>query len=88
MTEYERGLILRVVDGFAPNLPIMFTLKQHYPACNKILEYLIKNKYTGPKLYMWIKHDLNNSPLAAWKYCLRKIENERSREVILGRDFV
>jgi hypothetical protein len=88
MTDYERGLMLKVAGDYAPNFPILFTLKQHYPACTKILEYLYRNHFTGERLFKWIRHELNNSPLTAWKYCLSKIEMERDKRIIYGKDFV
>lgn len=87
LTDSQRMLILKAVDGFAPNLPLIFTLKQHYPACDSILNYLIKNKIIGVKLFNWVKVEFCNSPLKAWQYCLSKIESDKNKKIILGKDF-
>lgn len=88
MTERQRGLIFRVANGYSPCFQLIFNLMNHYPRCEKILEYLLKNKLTGEKLFIWIKQDMQNSPLAAWKYCLSKVDGDRNFKVILGKDFV
>lgn len=88
MTDHERGLMLRVVDNFSPCLPLVYSLKTHYPKCEAILSYLLRNGITGEKLFNWIRYELNNSPLSAWKFCLGKIEHDKNKKVILGRDFV
>lgn len=88
MTDEERGLMLRVADNYSPCLPLLFSLKTHYPKCNLILSYLVRNGLTGEKLFNWIRYELNNSPLTAWKYCLGKIERENNKKIIFGRDFV
>jgi hypothetical protein len=87
MTERERLLMLKVADGFKGNFYILYNLKKHYPACEKILEYLLINRIVGEKLFKWIKVDLNNSPLTAWKFCLQKINSDKNRKVIYGIDF-
>jgi hypothetical protein len=87
MTDYERGLMFKVVDGFEPNFVLLYDLKKNYFACERILEYLIKNKITGERLFKWIKFELNNSPLKAWKFCLEHIHSDRNHKVIYGRDY-
>lgn len=87
MTDYERGLIFKVIGGFQPNFGLMYDLKKNYFACEKILEYLIRNNIIGERLFKWVKFELNNSPLEAWKYCLKHVHSDKNHKVIYGRDY-
>ena len=87
LPENIRILMFDVIQNDHRLPGLMYELYRHFPRCEHILRWLIKNKIVGEKLFNWVNQDMERSPLAAWSYILGKIEGEKKFKVIYGKDW-
>jgi hypothetical protein len=86
MTEFEREIVFRAMDGDLRNLKTLAYLHKHFPKYLKILNWLIQHGFTGLKLYELIQQQ-NGIPWRLGAFVTNKIEKEQ-RQLIAGRDIV
>lgn len=88
MNDKRRELILRVVDGDFRNVDVMFNFDR-FVHCEKMLEWLIKNKITGKTFFEMYLNDFKASWLNFGKWIVMKANNEKEyRPVMAGKDFL
>ncbi len=87
MSDQERLLFLRVMDGYRPILTTLHFIANH-KECNRILEWLIKNKITGKNFQSWLFDHFDGSQLALTEYVVMRLEKlKKPRRLIIGIDF-
>lgn len=88
MTESERQLMLRVLDG-NPELATFVYHLWHYRKAENMLRYLIANDLVGAKLWLFVKQECGGTPMNLAKELLKRINNAKEiSSVLIGRDFL
>ena len=82
------ALAQSVNSGFEGTVPFTIHVHSHYPRCDEIFAWLIRNNIVGLKLLEWITYEHEGSQLKAVAHILTKIERDKEiRRVLFGRDF-
>lgn len=84
MSDFERGVVLRLADGVDECLPILFTLYQ-FTRRGPVMLWLLRSGITGHSLVELYQEF--QSPLFFYQHCLRKLEG-RNYNRITSRDLV
>lgn len=88
MTEKERMLMLRILDGRPDLTPVVYHL-WHYRRSEQIFKYLIQAGLTGAKLAVFMLQECKGTPMNLAKEVLRRIDREAGvKAVMVGRDFL
>jgi hypothetical protein len=83
-----REQMLRVVDGYTDNVPIMYQVyRQNLREGAKIMKWLADHKITGKAFNEFFTQDCDNSFLKLYGFVVSKIEKEE-RPLYAGRDFI
>lgn len=88
MSKRRRHLMLRVADDQASVPPILHLL-YHMPRCDEMLEWLVRNHFTGAVFMNWIKNSHGNSPISMMTFILSRLPGEgKVRPLIVGEDYI
>lgn len=55
MTEAQRSVILRVLDGHQPLIGLVYLIHKH-PRGDQVFHWLLANRYTGKNLEDYFRH--------------------------------
>lgn len=87
MDEILREKFLRLIDG-NPDLMVIAHELYKYRYCEKLVDFLIKNKITGKQLQLWLNEEFNNSILSMVKFIVMRVNKNKEVEgVFAGRDW-
>ena len=89
MTNAERDLIFRVVDGRNELLPFMHHIWS-YRRRLEILRWFLVNHITGKNLIAWKESIHARSQLLPVEFVLKQLEKskENHRPTVVGRDYI
>lgn len=87
MNESKRDLIFKVIDGDPRVVDVMFHFDR-FVHCERILQWLIKNKLTGARFFDVYLNEFKASWLTMGKWIIMKIQKDTEMKPIIGgRDF-
>ena len=83
----RRELFLRVIDGDARVVDVMFQFDK-FVHCERMLEYLVKERITGAKFFEIYIQNFRASWLQFGQWLVMKINNDTQlRPIIGGKDY-
>lgn len=87
MNQKRRELILKIADGYQPNLSILYHLDR-FKHAERILDFFVRNNITGKKFFDLYQNEFKLSWLQMGKWAVAKINKSRElKPIIGGRDY-
>jgi hypothetical protein len=87
MNDLRRELFFKVIDGDPRLVDIMFQFDR-FKHCERMLQWLVVNKITGPKFFDIYLNQFKASWLTMGKWIVMKINKDSElKPLIGGRDF-